>query len=226
VEPVRLLIVDDSAPLAEALIFAFGFEADMDPIGVAPSISRALEMVEAGRPDVVLMDVRLPDGSGIAGVSQVMALRPDTGVIVMTAHADNLIALDAAEAGAAGFLLKDVRIARIVGGVRRVAAGAVGVEPVVLEALMARAVAGGAPAADAKPDLSPAEQTVLGLLTEGLDRTAIAERMGIPETEVADVAASMRTQLGARSNLEALIRAARAGLVEPDQGSSTRVSNR
>ena len=228
-EPVRLLIVDDSAPLAEALFFAFGFEADMDPIGVAPSISRALEMVEAQQPDVVLMDVRLPDGSGIDGVSQVMGLRPGTGVIVMTAHADNLIALEAAEAGASGFLLKDVRIARIVGGVRRVAAGAVAVEPAVLEALLAQAMAGGPPAAhavEAKPDLSPAEQTVLGLLTEGLDRTGIAERMGIPETEVADVATSMRTQLGARSNLEAVIRAARAGLVEPDQGSSARISNR
>jgi len=227
-KPVRLLVVEDSSTLAEALLFAFSFEEGIEAVGVAPTIQRALEMVAVEHPDVVLMDVRLPDGSGIDGVSQVIDRRPGTGVIVMTAHADNLLALDAAEAGAAGFLLKDVRIARIVGGVRRVAAGAVGVEPVVLEALLAQARAGSPPAAGAvdKPDLSTAEQTVLGLLTEGLDRTGIAERMAIPETEVADVAASMRTQLGARSNLEALIRAARAGLVEPDQGSSARISNR
>ena len=222
-EPVRLLIVDDSAPLADALLFAFGFEADIDPVGVAPSISQALEMVEAEQPDVVLMDVRLPDGSGIDGVRRVMALRPGTGVIVMTAHADSLIALEAAEAGASGFLLKDVRIARIVGGIRRVAAGAAAVEPAVLEALLAQAAAD---AVEAEHDLSPSEQAVLGLLTEGLDRPAMAARMGMSEPEVAAVAASMRARLGARSNLEAVIRGARAGLVEPDQGSSARISNR
>jgi DNA-binding NarL/FixJ family response regulator len=228
VEPVRLLIVEDSAPLAEALLFAFGFEADMAAVGVAPSIGRALEIVEAEQPDVVLMDVRLPDGSGIRAASQVMALRPGTGVIVMTARADNAIALEAAEAGAAGFLLKDVRIARIVGGIRRVAAGAIAVEPALLAALLAQA-AGGPSAADgveAKHDLSVPEQTVLGLLTEGLDGLAMAERMGIPETEVADAAASMRTRLGARSNFEAVIHAARAGLLGPGQGSSARISNR
>ena len=224
-DPIRLLVVDDSAALAEALLFAFSFEPDLHAVGTAPSISRGLEMVEAERPDVVLMDVRLPDGSGIDGVRRVVALRPDTGVIVMTAHADNLIALEAAEAGASGFLLKEVRIARIVAGVRRVAAGAVAVEPAVLDALLAQATAAGVPE-EAKHDLSPPEQSVLCLLAEGLDRSAIGERMRIPESEVADVAASLRTQLGARSNLEAVIRAARAGVLRPDQGSNARISNR
>jgi len=229
VEPVRLLVVDDSAALAEALLFAFGFEDDIDPVGVAPSIGRALELVDTENPDVVLMDVRLPDGNGIEGVSRIMERRPATGVIVMTAHADNLIALEAGEAGAAGFLLKDVRIAKILAGVRRVASGAVAVEPAVLEALLASARAGRPPspeAADGQHDLSPSEQAVLGLLAEGLDRPAIAESLGLAEIEVADAAVSMRARLGARSNLEAVIRAARAGLLGPDQGSRTRTSNR
>ena len=90
---IRLLVVEDSAALGDALLFAFGFEDGIEPIGLAPTIERALEMVAAQEPDVVLMDVRLPDGNGIEAVSRVLTLRPGTPVIVMTAHADNLIAL-------------------------------------------------------------------------------------------------------------------------------------
>ena len=221
-EQIRLLVVEDSAALAEALLFAFGFEEGIEPLGVAPTISRALEMVAAEQPDVVLMDVRLPDGSGIEAASSVVELRPDTPVIIMTAHADSLIALEAADAGAAGFLLKDVRIAKIVAGVRKAVTEALAVDAVVLEAILAQAKI----AASAAVELSPPESQVVNLLAEGLDRQAIAARLGIAENEVTAIAATLRKQLGARSNLEAVVRAARAGLLGPDQGSRTRISNR
>jgi len=219
---IRLLLVEDSAALAEALLFAFGFEDGIEPIGVAPTVSRALEMVADEQPDVVLMDVRLPDGSGIEAVSRVIASRPDTHVIVMTAHADNLVALEAADAGAAGFLLKDVRIATIVAGVRRAAAGALAIEPVVLDAMLAQVRTGGA----ADVDLSPPECDVLSLLAQGLDRGAIAARLGKDDDAVAAIAAMLRERLGARSNLETVVKAARAGLFGPDQTSNARTSNR
>jgi DNA-binding NarL/FixJ family response regulator len=221
-EPIRLLVVEDSAPLAEALLFAFSFEEGIETVGVAATIARALEMVASEQPDVVLMDVRLPDGSGVKAVSGVVALRPGTPVIVMTAHADNLIALEAADAGAAGFLLKDVRIAKLVAGVRRAASGAVAVDPAVLEAILAQAKT----AATADIKLPPSEREVVSLLVEGLDRQAIAARLGVGASEVTEVAAAMREHLGARSNLEAVVRAARAGLVGPNQGSEARISNR
>ena len=221
-EPVRLLVVEDSATLAEALLFAFSFEEGIEAVGVAGTIARALEMVESERPDVVLMDVRLPDGSGVEAVSRVLDLRPDTPVIVMTAHADNLVALDAADAGAAGFLLKDVRIAKIVAGVRRVVTGALAVDPALLDAILAQAKTGAA--LDAELPLP--ERDLVGLLAKGLDREAIAARLGTTEDEVAKTGATMRGHLGARSNLEAVVRAARAGLLGPDQGSRARISNR
>jgi len=221
-ESIRLLVVEDSATLGEALLFAFGFEEGIEPLGVAPTIGRALEMVAAEQPDVVLMDVRLPDGSGVEAVSRVMELRPGTPVIVMTAHADHLIALEAADAGAAGFLLKDVRIAKIVAGVRRAAAEAVAVDPAVLEAMLARAQTGG----PAELDLSRSECEVMSLLAEGLDRGAIATRLGVGEEAVAALTATLRERLAARSNLEAVVKAARAGLFGPDQGSKARISNR
>jgi DNA-binding NarL/FixJ family response regulator len=229
VEPVRLLVVEDSATLAEALLFAFSFEKDIESVGVAPSIGQAVDMLMAEEPEVVLMDVRLPDGSGLDGAARIMALRPGTAVIVMTAHADNLLALEAAENGAAGFLLKDVRIAKIVAGVRRAVTGGLAVEPAVLEALLAQAMtegrSGRATTAGAL-DLSPPEEEVLRLLADGLDGADIAERLGLADTEVARIAASTRARLGARSNLEAVVRAARAGLFGPDHGSRARISNR
>jgi DNA-binding NarL/FixJ family response regulator len=221
-EQIRLLVVEDSAALAEALLFAFGFEDGIEALGVAPTIGRAMEMVASDQPEVVLMDVRLPDGSGVEAVSRVVAQRPDTHVIVMTAHGDNLVALEAADAGAAGFLLKDVRIATIVAGVRRAAAGALAVDPVVLEAMLAQVRTGGA----GDVELSPSECDVLSLLAEGLDRQAIATRLGVPEDTVAAIAATLREHLGARSNLEAVVRGARAGLFGPDQTSNARTSNR
>ena len=221
-EQIRLLVVEDSPSLGQALMFAFGFEDGIEPVGLAPSIRQALEMAAAEGPDVVLMDVRLPDGNGIEAVSRVIELRPGTAVIVMTAHADNLIALDAADAGAAGFVLKDVRIAKIVASVRRVVTEALAVDPAVLDAILAQAGTGASTAVE----LAGPASELLSLLAEGLDRQASAARLGIEERDVARLAAAVRDQLGARSNLEAVVKAARGGLLGPDQGSRARISNR
>lgn len=221
-EQIRLLVVEDSPSLGQALLFAFGFEDGIDPIGVAPTVRQALEMAAAEHPDVVLMDVRLPDGNGIEAASQLLELQPGTAVIVMTAHADHAMALEAADAGAAGFVLKDVRIAKIVASVRRVVTEALAVDDVVLEAMLAQAGTGGSTGVV----LAQPATEVLGLLAEGLDRRAIAARLGVEERDVATLTAEAREQLGARSNLEAVMKAARGGLLGPDQGSRARISNR
>ena len=221
-EPVRLLVVEDSATLADALVFAFSFEEGVEVIGVAPTVRQALEMVASERPDVVIMDVRLPDGSGLDATSEVVTLQPGAAVIVTTAHGDNLTALEAADAGAAGFLLKDVRIAKLAAAVRHVRAEGLAVDPAVLAAMLADAKTGEPP----EVDVPAAEHEVVELLAEGLDRQAIAARLGVEEIEVSKLAAAARGHLGARSNLEAVVRAARAGLLDPDQGSKARISNR
>lgn len=230
--PLRLLVVEDSATLAEALLFAFGFEDGIEPVGVAPTISRALDMVQAERPDVVLMDVRLPDGSGLDAAARVVALRPGMPVVIMTAHADHLLAFEAALAGAAGFLLKDVRITKLVAGVRQAAAGGVAVDPAVLASVLAHAAADGSAAAmpgDGAGVLEPPERDALGLLAGGLDRAAIAGRLGVTDDEAGGLLDSARNRLGARSGLEAVVRAAAAGLLatpEPEPDDSARLPNR
>jgi len=212
-------VVEDHAALGEALLFALGFEADIDVVGLAPTVTAALEMTAASRPDVVLMDVRLPDGNGIDATSRVLELHPGAAVVVLTAHADPVFALRAAEAGAAGFVAKDVRIARIVGAARAVRAGEVAVEPTVLRSLLAQAAVGqdGAGAA-AAGDLLPEQVAVLDLLREGLGSDGVAAKLGVDGAEAEAAVADTLRALGARSRLEALVLAARRGLVKPGAG--------
>jgi DNA-binding NarL/FixJ family response regulator len=235
--PIRVLIVEDHAALGEALLFAFGFEEGIDVLGVAPTIADAIERVGAEGPDVVLMDVRLPDGSGLDAAGRVKAARPGTAVVIMTAHADKDDALRAAEAGAAGFILKDVRIAKVVAGVRRAVAGEAAIDPTVLQSILNQAAdegrrspdghGGVGPASGSVPKLTPPERDLVGLLAGGAGRSALTEALGVGEAEVAAMSVSLQERLGARSILEALVRAARIGLLDdPDQGPRARISSR
>jgi DNA-binding NarL/FixJ family response regulator len=214
----RVLVVEDHAALGEALLFAFGFESDIEVVGLAPTVAAAVEMVTASRPDVVLMDVRLPDGNGIDATSQVLALHPEGAVVVLTAHADPLFALRAAEAGAAGFIAKDVRIARIVAAVRAVRAGEVAVDPTVLRSLLTHAAAHGDGAAAPGPGLAADQQAVLELLAQGIGSEAIAGKLGLDGAAVDSVVAGALGGLGARSRLEAVVLAARRGVLDSASG--------
>ena len=216
----RVLIVEDSAALAQALEFAFSFEDDIDVVGVAPTVAAALELTETTWPDVVLMDVNLPDGNGIDATSQVVAAHPGVAVIVVTAHADALFAMRAAQAGASGFVPKDVRIAKIVAAIRAVTAGEPAVDPTVLRALLAQAASDGgaeAPAAGADP-LAAGDLAVLELLAQGIGTAGIAAKLGIPEGDVPARVSAVAGRLGARSALEAVVRAAQRGILDPGAG--------
>jgi len=210
----KVLVVEDHAALGEALQFAFGFEPDIEVVGLAATVAAAVEMSAAERPDVVLMDVNLPDGNGIDATRQVLEVHPSSAVVVLTAHADPVFALRAADAGAAGFVAKDVRMAKIVGAVRAVRAGGVAVDPTVLRSLLAQAAAGAPPAA---PDGGPAadHRPVLELLGHGEGSEGIADKLGLDAAGAAAVVTATLADLGARSPLEALVIAARRGLFVP-----------
>jgi DNA-binding NarL/FixJ family response regulator len=216
--PIRLLIVEDHAALGEALLFAFSFEAGIETVGVAQTIAAGLDLVMAERPDVVLMDVRLPDGSGLDAAADVTSLRPGTAVVIMTAHADHDDALRAAESGAAGFILKDVRIAKVVAGVRRAVAGEPAIDPTVLQSVLNQAAAEGpgaaGPVSGSVPKLTGEERHFVELLARGATRDAVTEALGVGEGEVVAMTVALQERLGTRSVLEALVRAARIGLLE------------
>lgn len=211
----RVLVVEDHAALAEALKFAFSFEDDIEVVGVAPTVAATLELTATTRPDVILMDVNLPDGNGIEATSRVLEVHPGAAVIVLTAHADVVFAMRAAQAGASGFVPKDVRIARILAAVRAVMAGDVAVDPTVLRSLLAQAAEDGRSEGAVADPLPPDDVTVLELLAQRIGIAGIAEKLGAGESEVARKITAVAGRLGARSPLEALVRAAHSGVLGP-----------
>jgi len=209
----KVLVVEDHAALGEALLFAFSFEPDIEVVGLAPTVAAALARVAESRPDVVLMDVRLPDGNGIEATGRILEQHPATAVVVLTAHADPAFALRAAEAGAAGFVPKDVRMAKIVGAVRAVRAGEVAVDPTVLRSLLAQATADADGDGAAASPLPADHRTVLELLAQGAGSDGIAAKLALDAPGAAATVGATLAGLGARSPLEALVLAARRGLL-------------
>jgi len=199
----KVLVVEDHAALGEALLFAFSFESDIEVVGLAPTVAAALSSVAESRPDVVLMDVRLPDGNGIDATRQVLELHPSA-------------------AGAAGFVPKDVRIAKIVAAVRAVRAGEVAVDPTVLHSLLAQAAADGEGAGDGRPvagaGLATDQLAILELLAQGAGLPGIGDKLGLDDVAVGAAVTTTLAQLGARSPLEALVLAARQSLLSPGPG--------
>lgn len=210
--PLRVLIVEDHVALGEALRMAVDLDGAMDCVGVAGTVAEALALGAAA--DAVLMDVRLPDGDGIDAAGRLKDLRPETCVIVLTAGADSGALLRAAEAGASGLLPKETRLVAILDGVRRGVAGEPVVSPSALQGLLAAARQQGPPdTGRPAPELTPEERKLLHLLATGDDAAAIASRLGTTLEACRARISALAPALGARSALEALLVAARQGLL-------------
>ncbi len=210
----RVLIVEDHVALGEALRLAVELDGGLSCAGVAGTVAEALAMVEEQAPDVVLMDVRLPDGDGIEAAGRVKDLRPEAAVIVLTAGADEGALLRAARAGASGFLAKETRMAGILDAVRRVASGEPVVSPSALQRLVAaarREGTGGAPTGHR--ELTSDEQQLLASLAEGHPPADAAAHLGLTPEACRARLAGAAAALGARSLLEAIVTAAREGFL-------------
>lgn len=209
-----MLIVEDHVALGEALRLAVDLEADLECVGVAGTVAGALEMVAGGSPDVVLMDVRLPDGDGIEAAGRVKDLRPGAAVVVLTAGADPGALLRAARMGASGFLAKETRMAAILDAARRAAVGEPVISASALQGLLAAARQEGVPGSrSSNCELSSEEQQLLALLGEGRETAAVAAHLGITPEACRRRLGTATEALGARSPLDALATAARHGLI-------------
>lgn len=210
--PVRVLIVDDHEVLASSLALVLDAEDDITTVGVATTLEQGRTLVGTADPDVVLLDHRMPDGDGVAAIPGLRAVRPDVGIVVLTASAADHVLIDAIEAGASGFLSKTRSLDEVTAAVRAAAAGESVISPELLAKLLPRFGRGKATPAD---ELTEREREVLALVAEGLSNAAIAERMVVSVHTVRNHIANLSAKLGAHSKLEALSIAVRRGLV-PD----------
>jgi DNA-binding NarL/FixJ family response regulator len=164
-------------------------------VAEAGNAEEALAAVEALHPDVVVMDVRLPARSGIEACRDIRSAHPDTRVLILTSYADDEALFSSIMAGAAGFVLKQVRGADLVGAIREVAAGRSLLDPAVTARVLAR-LRGSGSAGPGGTDLTEQERKILDLVAEGLTNRQIAEQVSLAEKTVKNYVSNILMKLG------------------------------
>ena len=212
----RVLVVDDHSTFAELLSDALDREPDLTSVGHATTASAALGMLAEARPDLVMMDVALPDLDGFAATERLLLEAPGLHVIILTAYTDLAFVARAAQVGAKGFLPKDGSLEHMLRTIRAVTAGSLGFErPSDGEAWVAigrDAVSG---PGGLVPALTPREDDVLQLIAQGMGVRDAAETLGITEQTCRGYVKTLLVKLGAHTQLQAVVRAGQLGLLGP-----------
>lgn len=208
--PIRVLIVDDHDMFGSSLAHVLDEEADLKVVDVVTTGKAALERVEATRPDVVLLDHRLPDINGVDLVAPMIAGRTPPSIVMLTASTSDQVLLAAIEAGAAGFLDKSRSVNEVMAAVRSAASGESLISPQLLARLLPRLRR---QRSDPATSLTERENDVLSLLARGLSNADIADELTVSVNTVRNHIANLSAKLGAHSKLEVLAVAVRRGLV-------------
>jgi len=212
---IRVLICDDQDIVRDGLQAILGTAPDIQVVGVARDGAEALDLIPQVRPDVVLMDLKMPGVNGIQATRRIRDQYPATRVLVLTTYADDEWVFDAIRGGAAGYLLKDTPRQELVAAIKGTAAGQTHVDPGVAGKLFAHVARGGpAPAPDTAiaNALSEREREVLGLLARGLTNAEIASRLYLSEGTVRNYVSAIFAKLEVPDRTQAAVLALRYGL--------------
>jgi len=206
----RVLIVDDHAMLASSLASMIDGEPDMTVVGAVTSLDEAKPYVAQEKPDVVLLDHRLPDGLGAHAVGALLALCPTARIVILSAAADDSAVLVATEQGASGFLSKTAGVEELLSAIRVVAAGDVVLAPSLLSRLLPRM---GSTQMSDRTTISVRELEVLRLLAEGITTKEIAGQLHLSVNTVRNHVQNILGKMGVHSKLEAVTQAIRDELI-------------
>jgi DNA-binding NarL/FixJ family response regulator len=210
--PIRILIADDHGVVREGLRTYLELQDGLEVVGEAGDGEEAIREAERLSPDVILMDLVMPKLDGVGAMRELRARQPRSRVIVLTSFADDERLLPAVQAGAAGYLLKNVQPAELARAVRLAHDGGTMLDPSVATKLVdAIAQPPGEPARD-RPRLTPREHEVLALIGRGLSNKRIAFELGLSEKTVKTHVAHVLSKLGAADRTQAAVYAVRAGL--------------
>jgi DNA-binding NarL/FixJ family response regulator len=223
---IRVVVVDDQAVIRAGLRTMLEHETDLTIVGEASTAMEAIHVVAAARPDVVLMDIRMPEVDGIEATRRILAAEAPSppAVLVLTTFDDDEYVFGALQAGAAGFLLKDVGPDVLVAAVRTVAAGDALVDPSVTRRLVERWVALEETSASTQRSvpaaigtLSTREREILVGLARGRTNRELAGDLIVSEATVKTHVSNLLTKLGVRSRVQAVVLAYEAGVVRPGE---------
>ena len=214
---IRVLLVDDQALVRSGFRLILETREDLDVVGEAEDGREAVELARKLSPDVILMDVRMPNVDGVEATRRLAALGSPARVLILTTFDLDEYVYEAIRAGASGFLLKDVQPAQLVDAVRVVAAGEALLAPTVTRRLLDH-FAGQLPSTGPPPELArltERELEILTLLAEGLSNAELAERLFLSETTVKSHVSSVLRKLDLRDRVQAVVLAYKVGLARP-----------
>ena len=212
---IRVLLADDQGLVRAGFRMILGAEADLEVVGEAADGLEAVELVQRLKPDVVLMDIRMPVLDGIEATRRALALRPEAHVVVLTTFDLDEYVFAALRAGASAFLLKDAKESQLLSAIRVVADGGSLFAPGVTARLIARFPEGRPAGGVELPPLTAREREVLGLVAKGLSNADIADRLVVSEHTVKTHVASLLQKLRLSSRVQAVVLAYESGLVRP-----------
>ncbi len=218
---ISVLLVDDQALVRSGFRLIIDAQEDMEVVGEAGDGRVAIEEAARLHPDVVLMDVRMPEVDGIAATRTIVGERPAARVLVLTTFDEDRIVYDAMKAGASGFLLKSAPPAQFVEAVRTVASGEALLAPSVtrrlVEDFVRRPPPGDGDAGEALRDLTEREREVLELIGQGLSNSEIAAKLFVSGATVKTHVNRILSKLGLRDRVQAVVLAYETGLVRPGE---------
>lgn len=223
--PIRVLLVDDHPVVRQGTRVLLLEEPDLEVVGEAADGREAVERAEELRPDVVLMDLRMPDMDGVEAVRALAARVPSARVLLLTGSGVDERTFDALEAGALGYVSKSASGAELLAALRRVARDEPSLPPELTRRLLARLGSAGDAGSELPDPLTGREEEVLVLVAEGLSNRAIAERLHVSEPTVRTHVSRILGKLGVANRVQAALWALRSGVAtlrEPGGGAGRR----
>jgi DNA-binding NarL/FixJ family response regulator len=209
---ISLLVAEDHSVMRRGLVELLSVADDLEVVGTVANGAEAIELAQELRPDVVLMDISMPDVDGIRATGAILEARSETRVVMLTAFSDRDRVVAALDAGAIGYLLKDSEPQEVLDAVRAAARGDAPLAPRAARELLA------ARSEEQRADLSKREREVLALVAEGLPNKLIARRLEISEKTVKTHLTSVFQRIGVSDRTQAALWAQRQGVGTSEQG--------
>ena len=217
-KPTRLLIVDDHELVRKGLRSFLDLEGDLQVVGEADTAAEAVTLVERLRPQLVLLDVRLPDASGMEACRRLLAVAPDIRILVLTSYAEDATVVAAVQSGAHGYVLKDVRTDDLIRAIHTVAGGRGYLDPRIAQQALhwIRTRPGAGALAHGLAQLSPQERLIMPLLADGKTNKEIALVLRLSDKTVKNYLAHIFDKLHVKRRTEAVAWFLRANTTTSD----------